>query len=95
MWQGAHMSMLRDLTGALVLSGYHGPAVQDVVSRVDWKNAVQKDIRPLIGHYLLGRSVQYPSSNPDPPLSKIRENLSDLELFLNILGSVGIPAQNK
>jgi len=92
MWQGAHMSMLRDLTDALVLSGYHGPAVQDVVSRVDWKNAVQMDIRPLIGRYLHGSPVLYPSTNPGPPLSKIRENLSHLEPFLQTLSSVGIPA---
>ena len=87
MWQGAHMSMLRDLTDALVLSGYHGPAVQDVVSQVDWKNAVQMDIRPLIGRYLHGDPVLYPSTNPGPPLSKIRENLSGLVPFLKTLSS--------
>jgi hypothetical protein len=91
MWQGAHMSMLRDLTGALVLSGYHGPAVQNVVSQVDWKNAVQMDTRPLIGRYLHGRPVLYPSTNPGPPLSKIRENLSGIEPFLKTLSSVDIP----
>jgi len=59
MWQGARMSMLRDLTDAMVLSGYHEPAVQDVVSQVDWKNAVQMDLRPLIGRYLHGSPGSY------------------------------------
>ena len=94
MWQGAHMSMLRDLTDALVLSGYHGPAVKDVVSQVDWKIAVQEELRPLVGRYLHGGPVHYPSTNPGPPLSKIREDISHIEPFLKTLLLTGITAED-
>jgi hypothetical protein len=95
MWQGAHMSIIRQLTEALVLSGYHGPAVRGVVSEVDWKSTVHEDLRPRIGSYLFCGPVLYPSTNPGPPPSKIREGISHLEPFLKILRSVGIPVQDK
>jgi len=90
MWQGAHVSIVRELTNALVLSGYHGPAVQKIWSQVDLKRAVQNDIRPIVGRHLHGEEVVYPSTNPGPSPSKIREGLSDLQPFLKALRSAGI-----
>jgi len=90
MWQGAHMSIIRQLTDVLVLSGYHGPAVQKVWSQVDLNRAVQEDIRPIVGKYLHGGPVSYPSTNPSPPPSKIRKGMSHLQPFLKALRSVGI-----
>jgi len=91
MWQGVHMSILRELTDSLVLSGYNGPAVQDVVSQVDWKSVVTEDLRPRVGEYLHGSPVFYPITNPAPPLSDIRKNISHLEPFLETLGVADIP----
>jgi hypothetical protein len=95
MWQGAHMSIIRQLTDALVLSGYHGPGVRRVIYHVDWKRAVQEDVRPRIGNYLHSGPVIYPATNPGPPLSRIREGMSHLEPFLKILRSAAIPVQDK
>lgn len=91
MWQGAHMSFLRQLTGALVLSGYHGPAMGRVLAQTDLQRAVRDDIRPLIGHHLLGREVSYPATNPGPPPSTIRAGISHLAPFLHAVDSAGIP----
>ena len=85
------MSIIRQLTDALVLSGYHGPAVRGVVSEVDWKRTVHEDLRLSIGNYLHGGPIIYPATNPGPPPSRIRKGLSHLEPFLKILHSVGIP----
>ena len=90
MWQGAHMSIIRQLTDALVLSGYHGPAVQKIWSQVDLNRAVQDDIRPIVGKYLHGGTVLYPSTNPSPPPSEIRKGISHLQPFLKSLRAVGI-----
>ena len=90
MWQGAHMSIIRQLTDALVLSGYHGPAVQKIWSQVDLNRAVQDDIRPIVGKYLQGGTILYPSTNPGPPPSKIRKGISHLHPFLKALRAVGI-----
>jgi len=90
MWQGAHMSIIRQLTDALVLSAYHGSAVQKVWSQVDLNFAVQKDIRPIVGKYLHGREVLYPSTNPGPPPSKIRKGISHLQPFFKALRAAGI-----
>ena len=90
MWQGAHTAMIREWTDALVLSGYHGPAVQKVWSQVDLNGAVQADIRPIVGKHLHGEEVIYPSINPGPPPSRIRQGISHLQPFLKALRSVGI-----
>jgi len=95
MMQGAHMSFLRQLTNSLVLSGYHGPAVRKVFSQVDLHSSVQEDVRPLIGRYLHGCPVLYPSINPGPPLSKIRKGISHVEPFLKALTSLGVTINNK
>lgn len=90
MWQGAHMSLLRQLTGALVLSGYHGPAMRGTVGQVNLNTAVPRDVRPLIGELLYGAPVRYPADNPGPPPSAIRRGVSHLEPFLSTLRSAGI-----
>jgi hypothetical protein len=93
MWQGAHMAFIRQLTNSLVLSGYHGPAVQKVISEVELKSAVQEDVRPLVGKYLYGRAVFYPDANPGPPSSKMRKGISHLGPFLKTLNSIHIPVR--
>jgi hypothetical protein len=82
MWQGAHLQMLRMLTGCLVLSAYHGPAMRQVVPRLDLRRAVRDDIRPLIGEKLAGAPVLYPSSNPGPPASLFRHGWGAPHRFL-------------
>ena len=76
MMQGTHMALLRALCDCLVLSAYHGPAVQRVVSAVDLPSALYLDIRPRIGRLLRGRDVVYPATNPDPPDSRFRAHCS-------------------
>jgi len=93
MWQGAHVSIIRQLTDVLTVSGYHGPAMQKVLSQVDLHAAVQTDIRPLVGRYLRGSPVLYPSTNPTPPLNELRKGMSHVEPFLKALSSFGIPVQ--
>lgn len=93
MWQGAHASIIRQLTGALTVSIYHGPAIQKVIWQVDFFRAVQEDVRPLIGESLHGGPVVYPSDNPTPPPSTIRKDVSHLEPFLKALSSTGIRVQ--
>lgn len=83
--QGVHMGFLHELTGVPVLSGYHGPHVTDVISRTDFEQAVQKDLQPLLGEKLSDGPVIYPEANPDPPASSIREGISGVETFLQVL----------
>ena len=90
MWQGSHMGLIRQLTNTLILSAYHGPEVQRVFSKVDMKNAVVEDTRPLIGRLLLGRKVLYPSVNPGPCKSSIRKDMSSFKIFASELNSMGI-----
>lgn len=90
MWQGAHMSMQRQLTGALTLSPYHGSEMRRVVEQVDLDRAVSFDIRPLIGELLHGRPLKYPASNPCPPPSTMRRGYSHLQPFLDVLKLAGI-----
>ena len=94
MWQGAHMSIIRHLTDALVLSGYHGHEVQKVVSEVDLRNAVQNDVRPRIGKILYGKEVKYPQENPGPPPSEIRHNISHFKPFVDLLSTIEITIYN-
>lgn len=90
MYQGAHMSLIRELTGGLVLSGYHGPRVQEVIASVDFERAVSVDVRPLVGQELKGEQVHYPDSNPTPPPSPYRRNCSDVGSFMKALKAIGI-----
>jgi hypothetical protein len=90
MWQGAHMSLLRSLTDALVLSAYHGPHVTDVLRRVDYCRAVNEDVRPRIGDALLGASVFWPEANPSPEPSRLRRGLGSVARFLEQLERSGV-----
>jgi hypothetical protein len=90
MWQGAHMSMLRQLTNALVLSGYHGPAARRVMAAVDFRRAVTRDVRPLLAETLYGRPVRFPDVNPGPPLSQQRRGVSHLAPFVRELARIGV-----
>jgi len=92
MWQGAHMSLLRSVCGALFLSAYHGRAMTQLFSEVDLRTAVTDDIRPLVGRILHGSTVEYPGRNPGPPRSGLRSGLSDPEHFLMVFrDTFGIP----
>lgn len=94
MWQGVHNGIIRELTGALVLSGYHGPEVARVLWDIDLGRAVRSDIRPRIGELLHGAPVRYPKSNPGPPVSRIRAGLSGIGKFVNACRDMGIPVQS-
>lgn len=85
MWQGTHMSVVRQATGALMLSAYHGSEMQKVLANVDLYSTVKEDIRPQIGESLFGRKVWYPSINPSPPPSVFRADWSSPSEFLNLL----------
>ena len=84
------MSFLREMTGALTCSGYHGPRVRELFSEMDLHHCVNSDIRPRIGHHLLGEEVIYPATNPGPPVSAQRRGRSDVDSFLQIAGRLGI-----
>jgi hypothetical protein len=90
MWQGAHMSMLRQLTDALFASIYHGPAVRAVREDVDLPLAVPRDVRPLVGEYLRGEPLVYPSINPGPDRSTIRRGLSGVAPFVEAVRRLGV-----
>lgn len=90
MMQGTHMALLRSLCDCLVLSAYHGPAVQQVISAVDLPSAVDHDIRPRIGQILHGRPVLYPQTNPDPPSSRFRAGRSDPRTWLALARASGL-----
>lgn len=89
MMQGTHMALLRALCGCLVLSGYHGPNVQAVVSAVDLPSCVRADVRPAVGRALLGRAVWYPQINPGPPESLFRRGRSDAATWLALARAHG------
>lgn len=90
MWQGVSLSLLRDLTDAVALSAYHGPAMRALMTRVDLRGAAVADIRPEIGEALAGGPVVYPTQNPSPPPSRFREGLSHLDRFLEVLARHGL-----
>ncbi len=90
MWQGTHLSVLRDLTDALFLSAYHGPAVSSVLAEVDLAAAVREDVRPQIGARLAGRAVKYPESNPGPAPSSFRRGISGVGHFLEVAARKGL-----
>jgi hypothetical protein len=90
MWQGAHMSLLRDLTGALVLSPYHGPTAADVLGEVDLAAAVTSDIRGALGERLAGGPVRYPATNPGPASSRFREGISGVDRLIEVAEAAGL-----
>lgn len=90
MWQGCNMALLRELTDALVLSAYHGPAMRALLARIDLRGVATEDIRPAIGEALAGGPVAYPTTNPSPPPSSFRGGRSHLGAFLDVLARHGI-----
>lgn len=95
MWQGAHLSFIRQLTGALALSAYHGAEMRRIVEQVDLSRAVPYDIRPLVGEMLYGKSVRYPEDNHGPEPSSIRRGISHLQAFLDVVQSADIPVNDR
>jgi len=90
MMQGTHLGFLRELTRALFLSAYHGPAVREVFVRADLSRTLRTDIRPLVGAKLAGGDVWYPPTNPTPPVSSARKGVSGSEPFLGLLEAKGV-----
>lgn len=89
MWQGTSLSLVRELTDAVVLSAYHGPKVREVFARLDLR-VVTHDIRPALGEALAGGPVVYPTANPSPPPSSFRRGLAGLDRFLAVLARHGL-----
>jgi hypothetical protein len=89
--QGSHMEFLRELTGCLFLSGYHGPSVQRVWCEVDLASAAPFDMRHLVGRLLAGREVLYPDANPAPAPSTFRVGLGTPARFFALLDRLGFP----
>lgn len=90
MWQGTHLSLLRDLTGALFLSAYHGVRVTELLAEVDLESVVTEDLRPAIGAELAGAPVHYPLSNPGPASSTWRAGASTVPRFLEVAHRIGL-----
>lgn len=90
MFQGAHMGVLRAVTGGLPLSAYHGPRVSAVWRRIQFSRAVTEDVRPRIGALLRGAPVRYPETNPGPPPSAFRAGLCRPEVLFQLLQDAGI-----
>ncbi|WP_152000274.1 MULTISPECIES: hypothetical protein [unclassified Imperialibacter] len=87
MWQGAHMSQLRLLTGKLFLSFYHGANMTSLLQQVDLSSCVMADIRTEIGNFASGKEVVYPELNPSPGILKRTEGISSPERFLSLIES--------
>jgi hypothetical protein len=90
MFQGAHMGVIRAITGCPVYSAYHGSGVSEVWRGVHFVEAVQSDIRGQIGAHLHGGPVWYPDSNPAPPPSPFRRGLCRPQEFFSRLKDEGI-----
>jgi hypothetical protein len=85
MFQAVHLSLIREVSDCLALSGYHGPAMQRVLAAVDLGAAVRTDVRPRVGELLLGAPVWYPTANPSPLASEFRAGLAHPNTFLGLL----------
>lgn len=94
MWQGAHLSLIRAVADALVLSAYHGPEMTKVFSEVDLFSAVRRDVRPDVGCLLLGRPPFYPTENPGPDLSRFRVGLCHPKRFLALVAADDLPVES-
>lgn len=89
--QGAHMGMLRSVTGCLFLSAYHGPHTSKVMLAGDYTAlSTHGDLRPRIGRTLFGRDVAYPASNPAPGSVPGRYTLRTLTSVADAYGSFGV-----
>jgi len=92
MWQGVSLSVIRQITGCLTVSGYHGGRAGQVLCEIDLSRVADADIRPMIGEQLAGRSLRYPATNPSPPVCKAQAGLAGEEVFLKALAEMGITA---
>ena len=88
--QGSHMGFIREIADCLTISAYHGPAVMKVWEQVDLAAVARQDMRPKVGHILLGRDVVYPQNNPSPAPSSFRKGLSNPQRFFDLLKQTGI-----
>jgi hypothetical protein len=95
MFQGSHMSVIRNVANCLVLSAYHGAEMSRLLPRVDLFSAVTEDIRPRVGRLLLGREVRYPTANPGPAPSSFRRGLSHPDRLLELLAREGLPLERR
>lgn len=89
--QGCHMGFLRELTGCLFLSAYHGPRMMEVWSQADLASVAQVDMRDQVALELHGRKVMYPERNPAPPVSAFRAGLGRPGRFLGLLERLHFP----
>lgn len=88
MWQGTHVSQIRMLTGRLVLSIYHGPAMTAVLKEMDLTKSVHRDLRDEIGNAILGKKVDYPKENPSPfPMKRLKQ-ISHPDYFEKVLNKI-------
>ncbi len=90
MWQGVVLALMREVTGALALSAYHGPSTRQIWATLDIAKCVQADIRPLVGNSLKGAAVTYPETNPSPPCSASRKGISGVEQCVASLRQLGV-----
>ena len=88
--QGAHVAYIREVADCLTLSAYHGPQMSQILASADLSEVAQEDMRDKIGKLLLGRDVQYPTSNPTPPPSMFRNNKNMVDEFIQALEAGGI-----
>lgn len=90
MWQGTHMGFLRAATGALFLSAYHGEKMRSVLAGINYKKAIKRDLRKLIGNKLAGGEVWYPFANPAPPPTPFRREMHKPARFISLAKQCGI-----
>lgn len=90
MWQGVHTAIVRELTGCLTLSGYHGPRLTGVLQRSDLSRCVFDDVRPDIGKRLAKRDVWYPAENPSPKAWNHRRAANTIERWVQAAATQGV-----
>lgn len=90
MWQGAHVSIVRAITGCLTLSAYHGTAMTKVLQEVNLCYSVPYDVRQMVGEILASGIVRYPESNPGPDPSDQRQGMSGPAHLFEVLRNLGI-----
>ena len=91
--QGGHLGFIREIADCLVLSAYHGQEVMNVWQEADLSSVAQRDMRDRIGAILLKRPVIYPTENPAPGASIMREGLGQPDNFVSMLKEGGIMIQ--
>lgn len=92
MWQGVHISIIRELTQCLTVSAYHGSQVTKVIQHSDLAQCAREDVRPLIGKALAGGEVWYPTENPSPSQWNHRRVANGGEAWIARAREIGINA---